>query len=67
MSSKIIKRFTEAFNKKEDCEATNMRLSYPYFWDDEPQDTVNTQPRQKSMHLAEEPLMLELPKSLSCI
>jgi hypothetical protein len=47
MSSKLIKRITEVFNKKDDYEATNVRLPHPYYNADEPMEVVNTQPRLK--------------------
>jgi hypothetical protein len=56
MSSKIIKKITEVFYKKEDDEAAKAKLTYPYYWEDETQETVNTQPRLKLTGLTEGPL-----------
>jgi hypothetical protein len=43
MSSKLIKKITEAFNKKDDYEATNVRLPHPYYTE-EPPEAGSTQP-----------------------
>jgi pSer/pThr/pTyr-binding forkhead associated (FHA) protein len=48
MSSNLIKKITGAFNKKDNYEATNVRLPHPYYKMDEPSiEAVNTQPRLK--------------------
>lgn len=46
MSSKLIRKIAEAFTKKDDYEATNVRLPHPYYTEESP-EAGNTQPRLK--------------------